>query len=258
MSLKQTVTKAVDEIIFEFISQVATKYNLDPNELITMWDGEAENVQALPKSVPKKASSVTQIPSNDEELNPKELLTLKKPELQALCRKRGLKCTGTKPELIALLAGGSSGVEEEKPKTAPIKEVSVKKPATTTPVVKKLVANALTVSIRRNQFGNHEHPETALVFDPKTKKVIGKQNDNGSVDDLTPEDIDVCNQYKFDYSVPENLDKKSKLEEEKVEELDEDEDEEPLESDDEEDLDEVDLIENDDVDDLDEEIEDFE
>ena len=49
-----------------------------------------------------------------------------------------------------------------------------------------------TISIRRNQFGNHAHPETGLIFDIKTKKVIGKQNDDGSIEELTAKDIAFC------------------------------------------------------------------
>lgn len=250
MSLNQTVTKAVNEVINNFIQQISSKYDLDPNDLLQMWDCNS----VLTKVVPKK-SVVTDIPSDIDE---NSLLQYKKPEIQALCRQRGLKCTGTKEQLIALLLskdGSSAKLPAKKEvvskKAEPIKKVS------STPVAQKLVSSIPTVAIRRNQHGNHEHPETSFVFDKKTKKAIGKQNEDGTIDDLTSEDIDICNQWKFQYVLPDNLDKKTKLNDVKVDELDY-EDEEVLESDEEEEavIDEEELVQEEDFEDEEEEYED--
>jgi hypothetical protein len=248
MSLNQTVTKAVNEVINNFIQQISSKYDLDPNDLLQMWDCNS----ILTKVVPKK-SVVADIPSDIDE---NALLQYKKPEIQALCRQRGLKCTGTKEQLIALLLSkdGSSAVKKEvvSKKSEPIKKVS------STPVAQKLVSSIPTVAIRRNQHGNHEHPETSFVFDKKTKKAIGKQNEDGTIDDLTSEDIDICNQWKFQYVLPDNLDKKTKLNDVKVDELDY-EDEEVLDSDDDEEeavIDEEELVQEEDFEDEEEEYED--
>ena len=157
----------------------------------------------------------------------------KKPELQALCRQKALKCTGTKEQLIGYLLEKNTIASDKTPskKEAPVKKtIEVKN--VSTPVAKKLTSSIPTVAIRRNQHGNHEHPDTSLVFDKKTKKAIGKQNEDGTIDDLTLEDIDVCNQWKFQYVLPSNLDKKTELKDVKVEELDY-EDDEMLESDEE-------------------------
>jgi hypothetical protein len=248
MSLNQTVTKAVNEVINNFIQQISSKYDLDPNDLLQMWDCNS----ILTKVVPKK-SVVADIPSDIDE---NALLQYKKPEIQALCRQRGLKCTGTKEQLIALLLSKdeSSAVKKEvvSKKSEPIKKVS------STPVAQKLVSSIPTVAIRRNQHGNHEHPETSFVFDKKTKKAIGKQNEDGTIDDLTSEDIDICNQWKFQYVLPDNLDKKTKLNDVKVDELDY-EDEEVLDSDDDEEeavIDEEELVQEEDFEDEEEEYED--
>jgi hypothetical protein len=251
MSLNQTVTKAVNEVINNFIQQISSKYDLDPNDLLQMWDCNS----ILTKVVPKK-SLVTNIPSATDDIDENALLQYKKPEIQALCRQRGLKCTGTKEQLIALLLSkdGSSAVKKEvvSKKSEPIKKVS------STPVAQKLVSSIPTVAIRRNQHGNHEHPETSFVFDKKTKKAIGKQNEDGTIDDLTSEDIDICNQWKFQYVLPDNLDKKTKLNDVKVDELDY-EDEEVLESDEDEEeavIDEEELVQEEDFEDEEEEYED--
>ena len=247
MSLNQTVTKAVNEVINNFIQQISSKYDLDPNDLLQMWDCNS----ILTKVVPKN-SVVTDIPSASDNIDENSLLQYKKPEIQAICRQRGLKCTGTKEQLVALLLSkdGSSGKLPVKKEVAVKKAEPVKK-THLTPVAQKLVSSIPSVAIRRNQHGNHEHPETSFVFDKKTKKAIGKQNEDGTINDLTSEDIDICNQWKFQYFLPDNLDKKTKLNDVKVDELDY-EDEEVLESDEEEEeavIDEEELVQEEDFED---------
>jgi len=223
MSLNQSVTKAVNEVINNFIQKIASKYNLDPAEMLAEWNGTSHTgVKATATATVKKSSDVDEA----------TLSQYKKAELQALCREKALKCTGTKEQLVGYLLGKEGG-SSSKP---PVAKKETKKTEDTknilTPVAKKLTSSIPTVAIRRNQHGNHEHSDTSLVFDKKTKKAIGKQNDDGSIDDLTPDDIDICNQWKFQYVIPDNLDKKIELKDVKVDELDYEEDE-VLESDEE-------------------------
>ena len=226
MSLNQTVTKALNEAVNNFIQQIAIKYNLDQNELMTEWDGATPSKT---KASVKKSSTPNTVDNMDETT----LSQYKKPELQALCRQKALKCTGTKEQLIGFLLGKDVGSSDKTPskKEAPVKK-AVEDKSISTPVAKKLTSSIPTVAIRRNQHGNHEHPDTSIVFDKKTKKAIGKQNEDGTIDDLTTEDIDICNQWKFLYVLPSNLDKKMELKDVKVDELDY-EDDEVLESDEE-------------------------
>ena len=223
MSLSYSVKTAVDNVVHQFILKVAEKYDLDANELLVEWEGGegGGNIKA----------------NND--VDHEKILSMNVPELKALCKKKGLKATGKKQELLALLLKGEESSTPVKTESKPTK---TKSPVTAT-VVKKLSNANSTVAIRRNTHGNHEHPETSFVFDPKTKKVTGKQNENGKVDPLTEEDIDLCNKYKFSYVLPDNLDSKAKLEDEHVDELDDEEDDEVIESDDE--LDEEELIDDD-------------
>ena len=48
------------------------------------------------------------------------------------------------------------------------------------------------MEFEKNEDDNFEHKETGFVIDPKTKKVFGKQNEDGEVLELTIEDIDLC------------------------------------------------------------------
>ena len=62
-----------------------------------------------------------------------------------------------------------------------------------------------SIQIKKNEHGNYEHPETKLVFNREEKTVVGTQKDDGTIADLTQEDIETCNQFKFTYRMPEKI-----------------------------------------------------
>ena len=163
-----------------FLKRIATKHNLNNDELISEWKQFDEVNTSYNK--------------------------MKKPELVQLCVDKGFKSSGSKPELITYLIDEVK--EEEKPQKKITKTAAVA-PPTQADVIKKIVAASPVIVIRRNEHGNHEHPDSRFVFNPTTKKVIGKQEDDGTVSAITKNDIDTCNKYNFFYEIPECLDSKS-------------------------------------------------
>jgi hypothetical protein len=215
MSLKQVLNEAIGNIIHNYATLIAKKYTLDKSELLALWNGEDAKESQV--SEPKA-----------KELDPVHLLKCNKPELKALCKQKGVRCTGTKAQLISYLQGKSSIKAPPTKKSS--KKSSVKKSDKPPELVKNMVKKVPVIAIRKNQYGNFEHPETHLVFDNKLKKAIGIQGDDGSIITLTKHDIDICNKFKFSYVLPSNLDSNIKLEDETVDELEEElEDEEELE-----------------------------
>ena len=84
-------------VISKFIAAVATKYNLDGNDLQKIWDGSSAEQTTVSSPKPKVESTSAPVSSLP---NSSELGKLKNSELQAHCKARGLKTTGTKQELI--------------------------------------------------------------------------------------------------------------------------------------------------------------
>ena len=261
MSLSQTLTKTIDEVIQTFITRVSNKYNLDNDDLKSLWEGDV-----VKSKKPKKVVTTPVDDSPPGEIDHEVLLKCNKAELVALCKAHGHKCSGTKSILMNRLLGKEeASTPESKPKS---KSKKTKAAVKATPVAKKLTAKIPNILIRRNQYNNYEHPETGLIFDNDSKIVIGKQNDDGSVDPLTEEDIDQCNAFKFKFKIPIDLDSKSTLVDVNVDELseedeDEDEDEDELDVDEEEleideELVEEDLLDDDDLLGEDEEFEEYE
>lgn len=207
MSLTDRLMSALVDARDAYISRLVSEYNLDRSALVSLWENSQDSTMT------KKSSTIPVKPAEQSQGDQTILAQMSKAELVELCKAKQLKTTGTKAVLVSRLSG-------EEPVVAP-KTVSESKKTSTSkvPVIKKLMSKIETVPIMRNQFGNFMHPESKLVFSKAGENVIGKQNDDGSIDDLTPEDINICNKYKFAFTMPENLDKKIGLVDVSVEEL---------------------------------------
>jgi hypothetical protein len=182
---------SINSTINNYISIISKKYNIKENELYEIWSGNSE---------------ISQTTSQNQELE-----KLSKPELIEMCKSKKLKVSGSKNDLINRIILNETQNKQQQVKTLEQQTV-----------IKKLVEKIPKLEIKKNAFGNYEHKETSFIFDSKTQKVYGKQNQDGNIDELSSEDIDLCNKYKFSYLIPNNLDKKINILDVKVDELDDD------------------------------------
>lgn len=130
-----------------------------------------------------------------------ELSQLTVAKLKEICKQLKLKVSGKKQELIDRILGGDSNTSTPKNSSKPSKpsKPSVKKSS----VIQKY-SNQTT--LRKNAYGNYCHPETNFVFEPSTKRVYGVQQDDGSVSELTKDNIETCKLLSFEYEISNNLD----------------------------------------------------
>ncbi|MDC0230933.1 SAP domain-containing protein [Aureispira] len=221
--LISTMSDAINNSIDLFVQQIMNKYSIP--------SGEKTNILSLWKG--SKSS-----PQSEEKLSSEIILKSSVSGLKALCRKYSLKVTGKKEILIQRLVDFmNNGCESVSGSGSKSKSGSKKKSSKKN--VESKIQTAIkekipVIQIRRNQFGNYEHKETGFVFSKIDKNVIGKQNDSGVLDELTEDDIELCNKYKFKYVIPSNLNKKS-IKDTIVDEISDDPDD-----DDEDDLDDLD------------------
>jgi hypothetical protein len=251
MSLNMSISTIITKSIKLYIKSIAETYKLNEEELWEIWCPET-NIKKI-----KTVEEDIDVGDIDNELSTINLQKFLRKDLQDMCKKRFMKTSGTKAALILLLQAG----DKQEVVSNTIKQ-------TEPTVINKITQSIPVIAIRRNNWGNLEHKETSFVFDKK-KKVIGRQNqEDGTVEDLNKDDINICNKYKFTYFLPENLDNnKNSLEDIKIDELDDYDDgsdeEEEIQEDDiqEEDLLEEDLLEDEDEeedDDEEDEDEDYE
>jgi hypothetical protein len=215
MSNKQLLNH-IDNVLDSYINTISDKYNINKDELKQLWYSDSY------KPPQKTVSNVNTLQTIDmDDLSPQRLLKCSKVELAALCKHHGKKFTSKnkKEDLLALLQEKSVvNIEPKKPIENNIKKSIQQIPS----VIKNITSTIQTIPIRKNCHGNLEHSETKLIFDKNTKKVFGKQEDDGTVSDLCDDDIQNCKKFKFAYDVPQNLDKKNTLEKVKLQELEDD------------------------------------
>ena len=219
------LSSMVDEMVDRFAGLVADKYDIPKEEIIELLRANEEKSttqkagtvqqtldQVMKPSVKKTeevAKSTNTLSGFDvSEFSEEDLVRANKKQLSAWCRMKGHKVSGTRAELMTRLLG------KEPVKTTAPRKKAVKKKGPTKEQAQNLVDRLVKkkkspLSVRRNNFGNYEHAETRLVFDPNDQSAIGKQSEdehgNGIITPLTPEDIDTCNRYNFNYTLPENL-----------------------------------------------------
>ena len=198
MSLKESAFSSLNSVISTYINMISQKYNINVEELKVLWEGG--NVVPSVPVIPSSAS--------------KELEILTRSQLVEMCKSKNLKVSGNKSELISRI------LEYE---CKPSVTTSIPQQHTSQPpqIIKKLVEKIPKLEIKRNSDGYFVHAETSFVFDTKSQKVYGKLIDN-KLEELTVDDIDICNKYKFSYILPNNLDKKINILDVKVDELDDD------------------------------------
>ena len=218
MSLSETlfekllieIKKNINNNIYIYINNISEKYNIDKLELQKLWDNN------ILENIPKSNLETVDL----EDLSRARLLKCTRVELSALCKSRGLRLAGKKDDLIDRLLENknNTNVQENVKVSEPVKN---KKEKTNPEILKKLASDIPVFLIKQNNFGNFEHPDTKLVFNKKTETVLGKQEDDGSVSELTDDDIENCKKYKFFYQLPKNLDKNN-LDNVNIQELEED------------------------------------
>jgi hypothetical protein len=175
---------------------ISQKYNINVEELKVLWEG-GNVVHSVPV-IPFSAS--------------KELEILTRSQLVEMCKSKNLKVSGNKTELI-------SRILEHECKPSVTNSIPLQHTSQPPQIIKKLVEKIPKLEIKRNSDGYFVHTETSFVFDTKSQKVYGKLIDN-KLEELTVDDIDICNKYKFSYILPNNLDKKINILDVKVDELD--------------------------------------
>lgn len=109
-----------------------------------------------------------------------------KNDLLKICKTQNKSANGTKYDLVLRILN----LEEKMNKN---RETLEKQPS-------------IILRIEKNSYGNYVHKDTGLVFDKNTRKVIGKQLENGNIRPINRSDIEICQKYKFQYNLPNQLD----------------------------------------------------
>ena len=203
--LFQSIQTSIEEFIKDYNNEISTKFNIDKDELSNIFSNiSCSSSSSHVVSSPKKP---------DKTLDMSSLQSCNVAELKALCKERGLKCGGKKTEILSRLVefsktnGDNTGTGSRNEQDIPKKPQKQMKPQDTLKkeVIKKLQTTiGSQVPVRRNAFGNYQHSQSNLIFNNQ-KKVYAVQNEDGTVDPLNEESIEICRKFNFPFVMPDNL-----------------------------------------------------
>ena len=204
----QQVTKAFKNCLEDFTVRVGEKYELDPVELASyLKDISFQPQQEVKKTRAKRKKSDD---DDDEEIKKCKYEFLKGKSIGDTCSNRVSSESKTGDYCKRHLSNEDDSKEKKaKAKAKTAKSAKSKKQQdlaeTEIKVIKKLNETKPQIVIKRNSFGNYEHADTKLVMNRESKKIVGRQQDDGTVSPLTSEDIDNCKLWKLLYDLPANL-----------------------------------------------------
>lgn len=193
--MSNPISASFERIITKIIKEVAQEFKLDVKKLTAL----ANSIKIKP-SKSNRGGSCSEI------------------------KKTGKKCD-KKEHKDGLCKAHWTAKNKSKDKTKTTKKSSAASKEMNNPIIEKIHNQVPTLSLRKNQYNNFEHPQTHFVFDKATHHVIGKQADDKIIP-LSKEDIDICKSYSFKYEIPLSLSSSKDDKKEDEEELsDEEEDE---------------------------------
>jgi len=190
-----------------FIQMLCEEFSLQHDQVENVWSrvaGSSEGVEET-KSTSPPAGAAVAASSSDSEYTDAALRKMTVVMLKRILKDQGKRLSGKKDELIARILGTDTTANTPARKTLAKKsKVSAKKRDETT-LGRIFEASRPKVTVRPNAHGNHEHPDTGLVFRGTPPLVYGRQNADGSIEPLSEETVALCNQYKFKYEPPVDL-----------------------------------------------------
>lgn len=206
MSLIQIINNHVKN---GFIPLLCEKFNLEEEEIEKLWmdfttgkcsKSKKKSVKIISSDVDLSEEEEQEEEETNQTLDREALSKLKLTDLKEICRKKKLKVSGTKSQVIDRILD------------LPEESLPTKKKASKKPVLEKI--EKPEIKIEKNDYGNLIHIETKIVFREEEEEIngykcrmaIGIENEEGSVDPLSSEVIETCKQYGFKYQVPDNLD----------------------------------------------------
>jgi hypothetical protein len=212
-TLEREIQGVIDKYVSKLFEKLVVVNGVNRDELNNMWSeitgsnvgvaGTSDVCLAPVNTAPVSEAAGSAGPIG---IDPVKIMGATVPELKAMCKANKLSTGGKKQDLVDRLV---SLVNANNPDAS--KQGDAEAQVVPAPKKKKRSPNRMpnipisSIQIKKNDHGNYEHPETKLVFDKETKQVIGKQHDDGSITTLTEEDIQQCDQFKFNYKIPEKI-----------------------------------------------------
>jgi hypothetical protein len=204
-SLLKNLSQTVSQTIDDFSQKVADKFKVDKNEVLALWNEQVSDELKVEKTTEKKKASPRKI-SNAIADAPQCSYKFGKG------KNKGQNCPSK-------VVDGIEYCKKHAPKTAKTEKApaKAKKPEmkqTTivskvdeaTDVIKSLNSKVTTIkNLCKNKYNHFEDLETHLLFSQETREVYGKQLEDGTVAELSLQDIELCKKQGYGFVPPSTI-----------------------------------------------------
>ena len=245
--LQDLITRDIKTVLEQFSKSLAKKFNLELDEVLSVWNDSVDVVKLSPTTVSESVSKS----SGDTNKCQASLKSTKGPRSGQLCGANISKKSTTGKYCGRHLSNeggdkksekGSDGEQSDTEtkssksksdkntcsakveKTGKACTCKVSDKSTTGSYCSKHLSKEKESSkkedkkvtklvLRKDSKGRFVDNETKFVFRPETKEVEGKVGDDDEVHSLSEDDIELCLKMKFKYKLPDKDEVKKKLEE---------------------------------------------
>ena len=178
-NLTKNLLQVVTEAVKQYTELVAKTYNLDKEQLVTLWGSVPVKKTRKPKTEKKEPDGKTSSECQYQFQKGKSIgqycgSRVSEDSSSGKYCKKHLKFEGESKKTLVQVPNTSVNTEPKNP---------------TNVLTKQLV-------VTQNKYGNREHEETHLVFHEKSRKVYARQDGNKLVP-LTDKDKESAKQYNF-------------------------------------------------------------
>ena len=207
LEIMSALAKSIDDIISQsiqdFVERIANTYELDPEDIMSLWDDNVSVPAKKPKSVPKSAPKSSPAKSTTSEVSKSS--SIKSTDTGLVCpyvftrgENKGEIC-GCKPKNGNKYCSKHKkyeGEPQKEKKVLPSGKKSIVSPSKKTPPKEQ---SPETILRKHKVLDKYWHRETDMVFKSGTERIVIGKCVNDKLVSLTEEDIDVCKSRRWQY-----------------------------------------------------------
>ena len=199
-ALAKSIDDIISQSIQDFVERIANTYELDPEDIMSLWD---DNVSVPAKSAPKSAPKSSPAKSTTSEVSKSS--SIKSTDTGLVCpyvftrgENKGEIC-GCKPKNGNKYCSKHKkyeGEPQKEKKVLPSGKKSIVSPSKKTPPKEQ---SPETILRKHKVLDKYWHRETDMVFKSGTERIVIGKCVNDKLVSLTEEDIDVCKSRRWQY-----------------------------------------------------------
>jgi hypothetical protein len=204
-ALAKSIDDIVSQSIQDFVQRIADTYELDAEDIMSLWDDNVSSSAKKPKSVPKAVEKPSPAKSTTSEVSKSS--SIKSTDTGLVCpyvfargENKGEVC-GCKPKNGNKYCSKHKKYEGETPKEKKVLPSGKKSIVSPSKKVSPKEKSPETILRKHKILNMYWHRETDMVFKSGTDRIVIGKCVNDKLVSLTEEDIEVCKSRRWQYEV---------------------------------------------------------